>query len=103
MHFPAFTLFLSHGSARALLELLDGEPGRERLLQLVRLLTVGHHQGVEEARTTHFELDIVRVALDLHRLGVLPPSLQQDFHDLARHPDYLFLIGSELNSACPPM
>ena len=61
---------------------------RKRLLQLFGLLLVRDLEGVEEPGAPDLELVVVRILLDLHALGVLPPRLQKevfDLLDLARH------------------
>ena len=62
----------------------------KRLLQLFGLLLVHYLEGVavEEPGAPDLELMVVRILLDLHALGVLPPGLQKevfDLLDLARH------------------
>ena len=60
----------------------------KRLLQLFGLLLVRDLEGVEEPGAPDLELVVVRILLDLHALGVLPPRLQKevfDLLDLARH------------------
>ena len=47
------------------------------LLQLVCLLLVVDHQGVEEPGAANLELDIVGVLLDLDAAGVLPARLKE--------------------------
>ena len=56
---------------------LTWRPGGTRLLQLVCLLLVVDHQGVEEPGATNLELDIVGVLLDLDAAGVLPARLKE--------------------------
>ena len=61
---------------------------RKRLLQLFGLLLVRDLEGVEEPGAPDLELMVVRIILDLHALGVLPPGLQKevlDLLDLAGH------------------
>jgi len=72
------------------LEFFDLETWGQRLLQLLGLFLVSDNEGVQVSGAAHFELGVFCVFLDLHRLGVLPPGLQQevfDFHDLFRHVD----------------
>jgi len=71
-----------------LLQLLDGESGREGLLQLLCLFAILNHQSVEVTAASHLELGVALVLLDLDGLGVLPPRRQQkvlDFLNLLRH------------------
>ena len=85
--------------SRDLLQLLDLQTWGQRLLQLLGLLLqtfsftsdedqlqtlylVGDLEGVEEARATDLELNVVSVLLYLDALGILPPSLQEEILDL---------------------
>ena len=64
------------------------QTGGKRLLQLFGLLLVRDLEGVEEPGAPDLELMVVRILLDLHALGVLPPGLQKevlDLLDLAGH------------------
>jgi len=62
---------------------LDGEAGRQRLFQLVGLVSVGDGQGVEVLRAPDFELDDILGAFDLDAPGVLAPGGEQEILDLA--------------------
>jgi len=69
-------------------QLLDGEAGREGLLQLLRLFPILDHQRVQITATSHLELGVALVLLDLDRLGVLSSRRQQkvlNFLNLLRH------------------
>ena len=85
--------------SRDLLQLLDLQTWGQRLLQLLGLLLqtfsfnsdvhhlqtlylVGDLEGVEEARATDLELNVVGVLLYLDALGILPPRLQEEILDL---------------------
>merc|ERR1712168_586740 len=70
-------------------ELLHGETGRERLLQLPGLFTILDNQSVEEATASNLEFNIAFVLLDLHRTGVLPPRRQQKVFN------FLYLLGHD--------
>merc|ERR1719284_2217749 len=79
----------------ALLQLLDGEARRERLLQLLRLLAILDHQRVKITAASHLELGVALVLLDLNRLGVLSSGRQKkvlDLLNLLRHLEILFVF-----------
>ena len=61
---------------------MDGETGRERLLQLVGLVGVEDAQGVEVLAAPDFELHHILAALDLDAPGVLAPGREQEILDL---------------------
>merc|ERR1719186_2216232 len=73
-------------------EVLDLETGRERLLQLLSLFLISDNQGVQEARASYLELDIVGVLLYLDALCVLPPRLQEEVFDLLNFPRHGTLL-----------
>lgn len=62
---------------------MDGEAGRQRLLQLVGLVSVEDGQGVEVLGAPDFELDDILGAFDLDAPGVLAPGGEQEVLDLA--------------------
>ena len=67
---------------RDLLQFLDLKTWGQGLLQLLGLLLVGDLQGVQEARTTDLELNVIGVLLYLDALGILPPGFQEEILDL---------------------
>lgn len=79
---------LADGTERALLDFLDLQTRRQRLLQLLGLLLVGDDQCVQETRAADLELGVLRVLLYLDGARVLSAGLDQevlDLFDFLRH------------------
>lgn len=65
------------------LQVVHGETGGQRLLQLVGLVGVEDGQGVEVLGAPDFELDDILGTLDLDASGVLTPGGEKEILDLA--------------------
>merc|ERR1712133_14814 len=64
------------------LQFFHRESRRERLLELLGLLTILNHQSVQVSAASHLELGVGSVLLDLDGFGVFPSSRQQEIFDL---------------------
>lgn len=62
----------------------QGHTGGERRLQLVGLLGIANHQGVQVLAAAHLELGVVLVLLDRDVLRVLATHRQQEVLDLVQ-------------------
>jgi hypothetical protein len=76
--FDHFKFVPSKSHESALLELLDLQTRRKRLLQLFGLLLVRDDEGIKKPRASNLELGALRILLYFDAFGILSSSLKEE-------------------------